>query len=232
MSVMKLKHVQNIFHKKDLIVKQKQEQKDFAILESHLPDIFVTEDKDSDLVNACLDFTVASIRRDDDRPNHIYQEEFLPYHTGDDVWLTKYIHKQKYSSEESTQQPKDLIGKIKASLTKKRIKKPTILKFVKTNQKFKVARNRYETGLARAQVDYMTYNDEPNEVLKHHKYELNDIHTVDVLYNPKDERTKTPFDKEAFLQSAYIGLTKNLGLNPHNVEVGLRDYALKDDKEI
>ena len=76
MSVMKFKHLQNVFHKKDLIVKQKQEQKDFAILESHLPDIFVTEDKDSDLVNACLDFTVASIRRDDDRPNHIYQEEF------------------------------------------------------------------------------------------------------------------------------------------------------------
>ncbi|GEM_PF-5720094 len=95
---MKFKNIKkNTFNKENLIASKEHEEREFAILRSYLPDIFMTENQPglkSDEIGAIRDFyydLIANIRREDDRPKHIHTEDYLPYNTQNEKWMVKYI---------------------------------------------------------------------------------------------------------------------------------------------
>lgn len=248
----KLHTLLNNFKIKHLATDENTMEHDFAMLRDYLPFLFPSSTKhkfkndETNLFQDINDYRIANIRRDDDRPNIICNEDNLPYHTRDDLWLLtlitkfinddlkseKYIQKKlnKVNKKIELQFPQtdtNLFNDKKVVVLKDyskyaNIKAGNILKFIQTDPEFDKMRNAYEIDLTRAQINYTMHHEKPNNVLIHHKYERNNIHTAEILYDPVASRTqKNPH--ELFSNGIVDGLTR-MGLDKHSVEVGLVKY--------
>ena len=248
----KLHAVLNNFKIKHLATDENTMKHDFTMLRDYLPLLFPSSTnhilkKDViDLSKDINDYGIANICRDDDRPNIICNEDNLPYHTRDDLWLLtfitkfinddlkseKYIQKKlnkvnKKIERQFPQSDTNLFNDKKVVVLKDyskyaNIKAGNILKFIQTDPEFDKMRNAYEIDLTRAQINYTMHHEKPNNVLIHHKYERNNIHTAEILYDPVVSRTQKN-SHELFSNGIVEGLTR-MGLAKHSVEVGLVKY--------
>lgn len=220
--MVKLKQCLPAFNKANLKPNQQnqnmgkiEKESDFVFLRENVKYIINTEknpeltQNEIDLFSEVNDYTIANIQRDDSRPKHIYRETYLPLHLYDTNWLTKYFIK---------------VLKTINHTKHINISNQHVAEFIETDEVFNEARQALALDLSRAQIKYMMTHKEPNEVLLHHEYDYVKPYRTKTLYHPGKGRLSVNADKQ-FRRAAFIGLTQNLKLDPHIVEIALEKYA-------
>lgn len=118
---------------------REDEMKDIRVLCNNLKHIF-PEQNAVDVGVACLEHQTAKARA-----KHTYTDDYLPLHTRDNVWLTKYV--TNVIAEYEPQQ---------------RLRAKHVENFVANSSAFDVMRNEYEQRVIRAQIPFLLNESTPN----------------------------------------------------------------------
>ncbi len=131
----------------------------------------------------------------ENRPEYVYRAEFLPFHTRDNRWLAKYTAQ--------------IVKPANAN-----IKLADVKNFVAHANAFDHARNQYELDLVKAQIQYLMEPEHtPNGLM---------------MLSPHEVLNKRPQPKKDACENfraKIIRAMRILGLDPHNIEVGLETNA-------
>ena len=130
-----------------------------------------------------------------ERPNNIYTEDYLPYHTRDNNWLARYAAKVVSAAEPQAR----LHGKY-------------VENFVAESSAFDIMRREYEQRLVRAQIPYMLEKPTPNGLMDinccPHNY--NDVPNYDNFFRNEVIRCLSRFGIDD--HSLEIALERNADL--------------------
>ncbi len=235
---MKLKFLKK-FNQKDLAIDAKTIQRDFDLLRKYLSDMFPTDASTSFapfnrfLTEDLNDYIIANIKSDDNRPQNLYTEELLPFHTRDNLWLAKYIQESiKYINkihqlihEKNIPDNVNPLNQNKGAKSKQpKIKFTHILKFIENSSDFDTTRNLFEVDVIRAQIRYMMKAKQPNGLLM--KSEYNPTYGLFMLksvYEPATARTYRNCDKT--FRQGVLYAAEQLGVNLHSAEIALEKHA-------
>ena len=131
MGVMKLKNLIHQSFQKRQLIDQKKFAQDYKILDAYLSEMFPN--------HSDWKMVIANLNDHDDHRQLV--EKNLPFHTRDNVWLTKYarqvVHSHKYTAN--------------LNLSNAR-------RFVEYSAEFDNARNLYEQNLTKGEIEYLLQN--------------------------------------------------------------------------